>query len=169
MGTLAVQQHPLASHDLPWFTPGADGSDPLFTFATIMVVAVVALLGVFFFTLHSLPERLGHKKLQFEIVAVLGLLSLFTHIHAFWVAALLLALIDLPDFVTPLKRMASALERQAGIETLEPVDAAPASHGGIHAVPDQLKEAKEELEAAQAAANQARASQKVQTLEKAGA
>lgn len=169
MGTLAVQQHPLASHDLPWFTPGADGSDPLFTFATIMVVAVVALLGVFFFTLHSLPERLGHKKLQFEIVAVLGLLSLFTHIHAFWVAALLLALIDLPDFVTPLKRIALAQEKQAGIALPEPV-AAPASPGGIHAAPDQLKEAKEELEAAQAAAAQARASQKLQpSLEKTGA
>ena len=73
-----MQQHPLASHNLPWFTPGADGSDPLFTFATLSVVAAVALLGVLFFTLHSLPERLGHKKLQFEIVAVLGLLSLPT-------------------------------------------------------------------------------------------
>jgi hypothetical protein len=67
-------------------------------------------LGVLFFRLHSLPERLGHKKLQFEIVAVLGLLSLLTHVHAFWVAGLLLALIDLPDFQTPLKRIATALE-----------------------------------------------------------
>lgn len=137
-----MQQHPLASHDLPWFTPGADGSDPLFTFATLSVVAAVALLGVLFFTLHSLPERLGHKKLQFEIVAVLGLLSLFTHIHAFWVAGLLLALVDLPDFVTPLKRMAAALEKHAGIEAPEPVAAAP--HGTIHATPDQLRDAKEE-------------------------
>lgn len=165
-----MQQHQLASQHLPWFTPGADGSDPLFTFATITVIAAVALLGVVFFTLHSLPERLGHKKLQFEIVAVLGLLSLFTHIHAFWVAALLLALIDLPDLVTPLKRMASALEKQAGIETPEPVAAAPAAHGSIHASPDQLKEAKEQLEAAQAAAAQAKGSQRVQpTLGKSGA
>ncbi len=67
-------------------------------------------------TLHSLPERLGHKKMQFEIVAVLGLLSLFTHVHAFWVAGLLLALIDLPDFVGPWKRMATSLEKMSGIE-----------------------------------------------------
>ncbi len=140
-----MQQHPLASHNLPWFTPGADGSDPLFTFATVTVVAAVALLGVFFLTLHSLPERLGHKKLQFEIVAVLGLLSLFTHIHAFWVAALLLALVDLPDFVTPLKRMASALEKQAGIQIPEAAPAPAGTHGTIHATPDQLREAKEEL------------------------
>jgi hypothetical protein len=54
---------------------------------------------------------LGHKKIQFEIVAVLCLISLFTHIHLFWVAALLLALIDLPDFISPLRRMAGALEK----------------------------------------------------------
>jgi len=59
---------------------------------------------------------MGHKKLQFEIVAVLGLLSLFTHVHAFWVAGLLLALIDLPDFQTPLRRMAASLERLSGID-----------------------------------------------------
>lgn len=140
-----MQQHPLASHNLPWFTPGADGSDPLFTVATILVVAAVALLGVLFFTLHSLPERLGHKKLQFEIVAVLGLLSLFTHVHAFWVAGLLLALIDLPDFGTPLKRMAAALEKQAGIEAPEPAPLAAGPRGTIHATPDQLREAKEDL------------------------
>lgn len=125
-----MQQHPLASHHLPWFTPGADGADPLFTVATISVIAAVALLGVLFFTLHSLPERLGHKKLQFEIVAVLGLLSLFTHVHAFWVAGLLLALIDLPDVLTPLKRMSSALEKMAGIDP--PADPAPAGHHGAH-------------------------------------
>jgi hypothetical protein len=83
---------------------------------TVMLLAAVIGIGVLFFTLHSLPERMGHKKLQFEIVAVLGLLSLFTHNHAFWVAGLLLALIDLPDFTTPLKRMASALEKLSGIE-----------------------------------------------------
>ena len=37
---------------------------------------------------------MAHKsqKLQFEIVAVLGLLALFTHVHLFWIAGLLLAL-----------------------------------------------------------------------------
>ncbi len=62
------------------------------TITTILVVGIVLALGIVFFRLHSLPERLGHKKFQFEIVAVLGLLSLFTHVHAFWVAGLLLAL-----------------------------------------------------------------------------
>jgi hypothetical protein len=31
--------------------------------------------------------------------------------HAFWVAGLLLALIDLPDFQTPLGRIATSLEK----------------------------------------------------------
>ncbi|MBX9862887.1 MAG: hypothetical protein K2Y42_09050 [Hyphomicrobium sp.] len=92
-------------------------------FTAIVVFAAVLALGLIFFRLHSLPERLGHKKLQFEIVAVLGLLSLFTHVHAFWVAGLLLALIDLPDFQTPLKRMASSLEKLS--EEKAPPEIAP--------------------------------------------
>jgi hypothetical protein len=55
------------------------------------------------------------QKLQFEIVAVLGLLALFTHQHVFWVAGLLLALIDIPDFGTPLRRIAGSAEKLAGI------------------------------------------------------
>jgi len=108
--------HASLTDHVPWFLPGADGSDPLMTLAALSLLGAVALLGVMFFTLHSLPERLGHKKLQFEIVAVLGLLSLFTHVHLFWVAGLLLALIDLPDFATPLGRISRALEKIAGIE-----------------------------------------------------
>jgi hypothetical protein len=45
----------------------------------------------------------------------LGLLALFTHVHLFWVAGLLLALIDIPDFGRPLRRMATSLERIANI------------------------------------------------------
>jgi hypothetical protein len=58
----------------------------------------------------------GSHKLQFEIVAVLCLLALLTHIHAFWVAALLLALIDFPDFPGWLGRIARAVERIAGLK-----------------------------------------------------
>ena len=109
--------HPLAPHHMPAFISGPHEGDALYVITTVMLLIAVIGIGVLFFTLHSLPERMGHKKLQFEVVAVLGLLSLFTHIHAFWVAGLLLALIDLPDFTTPLKRMASALEKLSGIET----------------------------------------------------
>jgi hypothetical protein len=55
----------------------------------------------------------GASQLQFQLVAVLSLLALFTHIHAFWIAALLLALVPIPDFWTPLASMADSLARMA--------------------------------------------------------
>ena len=119
-------QHPAASHHLPWFLTAPGDSDILFTITTIVLIAIVFGLGSLFFRLHSLPERMGHKKLQFEVVAVLGLLSLFTHQHIFWVAGLLLALIDLPDFQTPLKRIATSLEKISGTE--RPAEEEPAPH-----------------------------------------
>jgi hypothetical protein len=122
---LTAVQHPAASHHLPWFLTAPGDSDILFTITTIVVIATVFGLGSVFFRLHSLPERLGHKKLQFEIDAVLGLLSLFTHQHIFWVAGLLLALIDLPDFQTPLRRIANSLEKMSGTES--PAQAEPAT------------------------------------------
>jgi hypothetical protein len=103
-----------APHHLPWFITAPGQTDWLYVLTTILVVGAVLLLGVFFFWLHSLPERLGHKKLQFEIVAVLGLLSLFTHNHLFWIIGLLLALIELPDFLAPLRRIAGSLEKISG-------------------------------------------------------
>jgi hypothetical protein len=36
--------------------------------------------------------------------------------HIFWIAGLLLALVDLPDFGTPLSRIATSAEKIAGIE-----------------------------------------------------
>jgi hypothetical protein len=51
--------------------------------------------------------------MQFELVAILGLLALFTHNNVFWVAALLLAFIQLPDFTTPLETIASSLGKIA--------------------------------------------------------
>ena len=122
---MTAAQHPAASHHLPWFLTAPGDSDILFTITTIIVLLVVFGLGTVFFRLHSLPERLGHKKLQFEIVAVLCLLSLFTHIHLFWVFALLLALVDLPDFQTPLRSMADSLGRLADDGKLETPQPAP--------------------------------------------
>jgi hypothetical protein len=82
--------------------------------AVFLVVAVL-IFGTLLLRLHTLPERMAHKghKLQFEIVAVLGLLALFTHVHLFWVAGLLLALIDIPDFSGSFTRMAGSLEKIA--------------------------------------------------------
>jgi hypothetical protein len=101
----------------------------------ILLVASILAVGNLFLRLHTMPERLAHKsqKLQFEIVAVLGLLALFTHIHLFWVIALILAMIDLPDFGTPLRRIATSTEKLAGIEPVEDDGVAPARP---HATPE---------------------------------
>lgn len=116
---MSTADHPLAPDHLPWFITAPGGTDVLYVITTLVVVVATVLLGVLFFWLHSLPERMGHKKLQFEIVAVLGLISLFTHMHIFWIIGLLLALIDLPDVVNPLRRIARATETMAGVP--EPV------------------------------------------------
>ncbi len=107
--------HPAAPHHLPFFIPGADGSDPLLVGTGIFLIATIFWVGVLYWKLHSLPERMAHRthKLQFEIVAVLGLISLFTHMHIFWIAGLLLAMIDLPDFGSPLQSIAGSVERIA--------------------------------------------------------
>lgn len=84
----------------------------------VFLILVVLGAGTLFLRLHTMPERIAHRgrKLQFEIVAVLGLLALFTHVHLFWVIGLLLALVDIPDFASPLRRMAGALEKIAGLK-----------------------------------------------------
>jgi hypothetical protein len=120
---------------MPWFISGPHEGDPLYVITTLCVIAAVVGLGVLFFTLHSLPERLGHKKMQFEVVAVLGLLSLFTHIHAFWVAGLLLAMIDLPDFVSPWKRMATSLEKLSGMEPPAATSPQPEMYADVRSLP----------------------------------
>ena len=108
--------NPAAPHHLPIFVTAPGQTDVLFNVMAIFLVAMILALLIFYFRLHALPERLAHKgqKVQLEIVAVLGLLSLFTHNHIFWIAGLLLALIPIPDFSTPLGRMADSLTTMAG-------------------------------------------------------
>jgi hypothetical protein len=85
---------------------------------TVVLIGAVLAVGVLFFWLHSLPERFVHNstKVHYDIVAALALLSLFTHIHLFWVAALLIARvrIPIPDFSGLLGRIVVSLEKMAG-------------------------------------------------------
>jgi multisubunit Na+/H+ antiporter MnhF subunit len=148
---MTASLHPAAPHALPAFITSPGTTDVLMVAMAIFLVVAVLAVGILFFRLHTLPERIAHtsKKLQFEIVAVLGLLALFTHVHLFWVAALILALIDIPDFGGMLGRMAGALERMAGIKpgAAEPVEhtarggdaplqSEPTAHGAPDAVPE---------------------------------
>jgi hypothetical protein len=121
---MADSINPAASHHLPSFITPPGETDVLMVVTGILLLLGILAFGLLFFRLHTLPERLAHKsqKIQFEVVAVLGLIALFTHMHIFWIAGLFLALIDIPDFGTALGRMARSLEKMAGIKTAEPTD-----------------------------------------------
>ena len=138
----------MTPHHLPFYMARPGETDVLMVVMGIFLVLAVLGVGNIYLRLHSLPERMAHKgqKLQFEIVAVLGLISLFTHMHIFWIAGLLLALIDLPDFSTPLTRIAGSVEKiadseddsatSAGAEAVS-AQAAPVSD---HATPAQARQ-----------------------------
>lgn len=113
---MAGEAHPMAPHHLPGWIPAADGSDFLMSFVTVMVVVAGFGLGVLYFSLHSLPERLAHKvsHTQVQLITVLTLLALFTHQHLFWVAALVLAVVRVPDYAGPLERIAAAVTAAGG-------------------------------------------------------
>lgn len=110
--------HSAATHHLPSFITAPGETDWLMVVMAVFLPVAVLMFGNLFLRLHSLPERMAHRthKLQMEIVAVLCLIALFTHMHIFWIVGLLLAMIDLPDFGTPLSRIATSAEKIAGIE-----------------------------------------------------
>jgi hypothetical protein len=114
---MAAPLNPAASHYLPSFITPPGETDVLMVITAVILAVSILMFGILFFRLHSLPERMAHGagKLQLEIVAVLCLLGLLTHIHAFWIAALLLALIKFPDFPGLLGRITGAVERIAGV------------------------------------------------------
>jgi hypothetical protein len=117
--------HPLAPHHLPGFIVAPGETDVLLIGSVIFLIALLMVLGSLYFWLHSLPERIAHgaSQVQFQLVAVLALLALFTHNNVFWVGALLLAIVPIPDFWTPLSTMAESLARMAAGRRLLPVNA----------------------------------------------
>jgi hypothetical protein len=110
--------HPAATQHLPMFITPPGQTDVLMVVMAITLAVAVVGFGILFLRLHTLPERVAHKghKIQFEIVAILGLIALFTHMHIFWVIGLLLAFIDIPDFGGFLGRIAGSVERMAGVK-----------------------------------------------------
>ena len=112
---MSASPHPAASHHLPMFITEPGSTDVLMVVMAIVLAMSVLGFGIFFLRLHSLPERMAHgtNKLQLEICSVLCLIALFTHIHLFWVAALLLALIRFPDFSGFMSRVAGSVEKIA--------------------------------------------------------
>jgi len=110
--------HSAAPDHLPVYLPGADGSDPIFTFVIVVLTIVLVSVGVLYFKIHSLPEHIGEKQnsIQLQLISVLVLLALFTHNNAFWVLALLIAVVQVPDFLTPIERIADSLGKLAAVD-----------------------------------------------------
>ena len=131
-----AEPHPAASDHLPAFITAPGETDVLMVAMGLFLALAVVMFGVLFLRLHSLPDHIAHKshKMQSEIVCVLCLIALFTHMHIFWIAALLLAMIDLPDFGTSLGRIADSTETMAGRQVRE---------GGAESPPKTMADVKQ--------------------------
>ena len=114
--TPGVELHPIAVEHLPIFITPPGQSDILFNIVAVFLVVMVLVIGNLYLRLHALPERMSHRAnvVQMEIVAVLALISLFTHNHIFWIIGLLLAFIRIPDFSAPMTSIARSLEKLSG-------------------------------------------------------
>ncbi|WP_253762025.1 hypothetical protein [Ruegeria sp. HKCCD4332] len=113
----------MATGHIPRYVVAADGSDYLFSAMVVFFVVLVVLIGVGYLTLHSVPEKMAHENNhpQFQLVGILALLALFTHNGLFWVAAILVAGFQFPDFATPLRNIADAIRSLARVPAPEPV------------------------------------------------
>jgi hypothetical protein len=114
---MAELLHPQATHHLPSFITAPGETDVLMVVTAVFLLGAVVGFGVLFLRLHALPEHIAHgsQKVQMELVSVLCLIALFTHMHIFWIAGLILAFIELPDFGHPLRRIAGSVEQIAGV------------------------------------------------------
>src|SRR6478609_7724119 len=113
---MAQDIHPAAIDHLPAFITEPGQTDYLFVAVVVFLIVAILVIGNLYFQLHAVPERMAHRtsKVQMEVVAVLALISLFTHNHLFWIAGLLLAFVHIPDFSTPLYSIAQSLGKLAG-------------------------------------------------------
>ncbi|MFT2212339.1 hypothetical protein [Rhizobium giardinii] len=126
---MAQSIHPAATHHLPIFVTEPGQTDYLFNGVVIFLLIAVLVVGNLYFQLHALPERRAHRtsKVQMEIVAILCLISLFTHNHIYWIAGLLLAFVQIPDFSTPLDSIARSLAKLSEREAEKTEEPAPLS------------------------------------------
>jgi hypothetical protein len=133
--------HEKAIHQMPWFVTAPGGTDVLMVVTGLILAGCVLAFGVLFFRLHALPEHIAHKgqKVQMEIVSVLCLISLFTHQHIFWIAGLVLAFIEMPDFGHTFRRIAGSTEKMAGFKPGEGATEEPFETGAHAAASDQAK------------------------------
>ena len=59
------------------------------------------------------------EEILLDLIALLCLLALLTHEHLFWFVAIILAFIDIPDFLTPVNSIATSMKSLAAQEAGE--------------------------------------------------
>lgn len=110
--------HPMAPDHLPFFITPPGVTDTMLVNVAVFLIGGILLAGVVYLTLHSLPERMAHRRnaAQFQLIGILALLGLVTHNNLFWLAALVLAVVEIPDVMSPLRSIARSLEKATGRE-----------------------------------------------------
>ncbi|MGY2908081.1 hypothetical protein [Bradyrhizobium sp. URHC0002] len=108
-------QHPAIPTHLPWFITEPGQIDTLTVFTGLFLLLFTVTMGVLMFRLLYLPAKIvpQEQKAKYEVVATLCLLAMFTPGNLFWIAALLVAMTDIPDFTPFLQRIAGAVRRIA--------------------------------------------------------
>jgi hypothetical protein len=116
--SVTASPNPIATTHLPFFITAPGETDVLYNVTLVFLVGCIILTGVVFLTIHSLPERMAHKsqKILLDLIALLCLLALLTHEHLFWFVAIVLAFLPIPDFLTPVNRIASSVAAMVGQE-----------------------------------------------------
>ncbi len=114
---------------LPFYITAPGESDILFVAVAVALVAVVIGFGALYFTIQAIPDRIakGTSKAQMQLVGLLGLISLFTMNNLYWIAAILIAAVRIPDFVTPLQSIAASLAERNRMSGEDGPDRAPAN------------------------------------------
>ena len=115
-GVMTAKLNSAAPGTLPPFITEPGETDFLLVIIGCGLIALLVTIGVLYFRLHALPEHMAHRSqsTQMQLVGVLGLLALFTHNNLFWVAALLIAALRIPDVVTPLRSLARSASASNG-------------------------------------------------------
>jgi hypothetical protein len=142
---VTASPNPIVTKHMPFFITAPGDTDVLFNITLIFLVACIILTGVVFLTIHSLPERMAHKsqKVLLDLIALLCLLALLTHEHIFWFIAIVLAFIDIPDFLTPVNRIAKSVESLAEQEVGDKPEDLPAPASPEAAIAGQPRPKKE--------------------------
>ena len=115
---------------LPFYITSPGETDTLYVIVVVAVVVAILMIGVLYLKLHALPEQMAHSSnhTQFQLVAVMALIALFTHNNLFWILALLLASIQLPDYEGLLRSISESLKKLAGDTDTDAVQDAADTH-----------------------------------------